>query len=147
MFDFVRFLVGDYMSSPAVAVTPSTSLAELERILVKGGFNAAPVADEAGRLLGLVTQYDILRAFAFTQAEMVPRYRRIMAGDVGSVMNSEPITISPGLPLTRVLQLMLETHARGFPVVDEGRVVGMLTRQDVMRALVAATSGKGSPGS
>jgi CBS domain-containing protein len=61
-------------------------------------------------------------------------------------MNSEPITVSPGLPLTRVLQLMLETHARGFPVVDEGRVVGMLTRQDVMRALVAATRDKGAPG-
>jgi CBS domain-containing protein len=143
MFKFVNYLVADFMTAPAVTVTRDATLADVQRVLERMGINGCPVADDGGTLLGLVTGFDILKAFRFEPGAMVPHYDHIMATAVTEVMSEPVATVSSDLPLTRVLQDMLKLGNTGFPVVDGGRLVGMITRQDLMRGLRQAVSPAG----
>lgn len=135
MFEFVGKKVADAMSAPAVSVREHTTLVEVDALLDQHGFNGCPVVDGAGRLLGLVTGLDVLRAFRITPEALVPPYHRIMGSPVVEHMRTAPITMTPETPLTRVLQRMLDLGNTGFPVVEEGRLVGVVTRRDVLRVL------------
>ena len=91
-------------------------------------------------MLGIVTKFDFLRAFAFTTGQMVPHYDELMKRPVAEVMTEAVVHVEPTAPLTRVLQLMVSLKARSFPVVGaERHLVGIISREDVMRALRDAT--------
>jgi CBS domain-containing protein len=76
---------------------------------------------------------------------MVPHYDELMGRRVLDVMTEAVVHVEPATPLTRVLQLMVNLKARSFPVVtDRGELVGMISREDIMRALRAATQAPGS---
>jgi CBS domain-containing protein len=102
-------------------------------------FNCLPVV-ESGKLVGVLTKLDFLKAFGFPVDHPMPHYREAMAREVATVMTTEPTTFEPEAPLTRVLQKMITTRYKAFPVVDDGRLVGMISRGDVVRALREATS-------
>ncbi|MBK5944327.1 MAG: CBS domain-containing protein [Halorhodospira halophila] len=144
MYDFLSYRVSDYMTTAPKTVGHETPLRELQRLFDAHDFNGVPVVDEQQRLLGLATKLDLLKAFTFTPDAMVPRYDAIMERPVHEVMTREPITVPPDLPLTRVLQRMVDMRTKGFPVVDdEGRVVGVIAREDLLGALRDATSSTG----
>jgi CBS domain-containing protein len=91
-------------------------------------------------VLGLVTKFDFLKAFAFTTSQVVPHYDELMARTVGEVMTEAVVHVEPTAPLTRVLQLMVNMKARSLPVLDrDRRLVGMISREDIMRALRDST--------
>jgi CBS domain-containing protein len=139
MYRFLQCTVSQYMTPQVACVTRQVTLHELEELFAKHDFNAFPVVEEE-RLLGLVTKLDFLKAFAFTTFQMIPRYEDLMRRHVADVMTEAVVHVQPSSPLTRVLQLMVELKARSFPVVDSGgRLVGMLSREDIMRALAEAT--------
>lgn len=140
MFEFVNYRVNDFMTPEPVALGRDDTLEEAQQILERLGINGCPVVAVDGRLLGLVTGFDILKAFRFEPGALVPQYDRIMALSVSEVMSDAVTTVSPDLPLTRVLQTMLELGNTGFPVVENGRLVGMITRRDLMRGLQQAMS-------
>jgi CBS domain-containing protein len=103
-------------------------------------FNSFPVLED-GKMVGMVTKLDFLRAFAFTSAQVVPHYDELMQRCVADVMTEAVVHVVPATPLTRVLQLMVSLKSRSFPVVGEdGRLAGMVSREDVMRALREATA-------
>ena len=107
--------------------------------LFEHDFNSFPVL-ENGKMLGIVTKLDFLRAFAFTSGQLVPHYDELMKRSVADVMTEAVVQVEPATPLTRVLQLMVTLKARSFPVVGaDGRLVGIVSREDVMRALREAT--------
>ena len=144
MYDVLSYRVSDYMTTAPKTVGHETPLRELQRLFDAHDFNGVPVVDEQQRLLGLATKLDLLKAFTFTPDAMVPRYDAIMERPVHEVMTREPITVPPDLPLTRVLQRMVDMRTKGFPVVDdEGRVVGVIAREDLLGALRDATSSTG----
>jgi CBS domain-containing protein len=92
-------------------------------------------------MLGIVTKLDFLRAFVFTRGRMVPHYDELMRRPVVDVMTEAVVHVEPVTPLTRVLQLMVDLKVRSFPVLGAGgRLVGMISREDVMRALREATT-------
>jgi CBS domain-containing protein len=91
-------------------------------------------------MVGLVTKFDFLKAFAFTTSQLVPHYDELMQRTVGEVMTTDVISVDPDMRLTRVLELMLSRKARSFPVVSGATVVGVISREDIMRALKQATS-------
>ena len=104
-------------------------------------FDALPVVED-GKLLGIVTKFDFLRAFAFTTGQLVPSYDELMKRTVGDVMTEGVVHVEPATPLTRVLQLMVSLKFRSFPVLGPDRkLLGMISRGDVMRALKQATQG------
>ena len=123
------------MSRSVRTVTRDLELRELQALFAKHDFNAFPVV-EGNRVVGLVTKFDLLKTFVFTTKQMVPEYEELMARTVGEVMTEAVVHVEPKAPLTRVLQLMVDLRARSFPVMDEdGALAGMLSREDIMRAL------------
>jgi CBS domain-containing protein len=142
MYEFLDFRAADVMSEP-VTVAPDASLADVERILEERGFNGLPVVDETGALVGFVTSLDLLEAFAFTPDAILPPYEQIMERPVSTVMVATPEVVQPRSPLTRVVEKMVRTRNKSFPVVDaDGHLVGIVAREDVMGALRRARAGE-----
>lgn len=141
MYEFLDYLVSDVMSKPTTIGSGAT-LAEVERILEQTGYNGLPVV-QAGELVGFVTSLDLLDAFRFTPDAILPPYDEIMRRPVSSVMVREPAIVQPTTRLTRVLEKMIATRNKSYPVVDPhgDRLVGVVAREDVMKALRRAAAG------
>jgi CBS domain-containing protein len=92
-------------------------------------------------MVGIVTKFDFLKAFAFTTGQIVPHYDDLMKRPVAEIMTEAVVHVEPTTPLTRVLEMMVNLKTRSFPVIGPGReLLGMISREDVMRALREATS-------
>jgi CBS domain-containing protein len=141
MFEFVSLRVHQYMSAPPVTVAPHMPLAEVEQLIEIHGINGCPVVDSDGRLLGMVTGFDLIKVCEIGPEALVPHYDDIMQRPVHGVMSPVPQTVDSDLPLTRVLQRMIDGRITGFAVVDSDRLVGMITRRDVLRALRESSPG------
>jgi CBS domain-containing protein len=119
-------------------VTRTLSLRQLGDMIRRDDFNTYPVVED-GQVIGIVTKFDVLKCFAFTPSQMVPRYSDLMNRTVGDVMVSDFIYVRPDTRLTRVLQLMVEHRIRSIPVIDiNSRLAGIIAREDVLKALAAA---------
>jgi CBS domain-containing protein len=133
-YGFLAYRVHDVMSQP-VTVPDHLSLREVEEVFEEHGFNALPVVDDAGKLVGLTTSLDLLRAFSFSLDTVIPPYAEAMRRPVRDVMTPVVSSVGPDTPLTRVLERLVDSGKKSFPVVDQGRLVGMVAREDIMRAL------------
>ena len=111
-------LVENVMSTEVVVVRADLSLTDLVDHFNTGRHSAYPVVDEEQRLVGIVTQRDVISAAARTSA--------------GDVAEGEVVVASPDEPVATALQRMLEEGVDHLPVVKDGRVVGMCTRTDVL---------------
>lgn len=139
MYRFLEYTAGQYMTHPVKTVTRRTTMRELAVLFDRHDFNAFPVVEE-GKMVGLVTKFDFLKTFAFTTGQLLPHYDELMNRPIGEVMTEAVVHVEPAAPLTRVLQLMVHLKARSFPVVASDRhVVGIIAREDIMRALKDAT--------
>jgi CBS domain-containing protein len=132
------------MSSPAVAVSPETPLRELARLLAERGISGVPVVQD-GTVVGVVSEADIV---AKEQATGVPkrashplaRRRRAVdarlrkATTVGEVMTTPAITIAAWRPASAAAALMVEHGVKRLPVVRNDRLIGIVTRSDLVRA-------------
>ena len=134
-YGFLGLKVADAMTREVVTIAPGTELQEIEAIFERHSFNGVPVIDDADRLLGVVTKLDLLRAFAFSERTIVPHYEELSHLTAERVMSRDPCTVAPELPLTRVLEELVRTRYKSFPVVEHGRLVGMVSREDVLAAL------------
>jgi len=145
MYRFVEYTTGQYMTQEVITVARSTTLRELEQLFERHDFNAFPMV-EAGTMLGLVTKRDFLKAFIFTTGQIVPHYDELMQKVVSDVMTEAVVHLDATTPLTRALQMMVDLKARSFPVIGPDRqLAGMISREDVMRALRDATGAERSP--
>jgi CBS domain-containing protein len=120
----------DAMSTPAVFVRPQLPVEVAAAVLVAHGFSAAPVVDDDGHLVGIVTEADLLRG------PIVPA--QADRAEVRSVMHPDPITADPDDDLADVVATMLDAGIRSVPVVHEGRVVGVVSQRDVLRTVARA---------
>lgn len=146
MFEFLQYRVEDVMTPDPVTVTPDSRLRELESLFESHDFNGVPVVDAEGRLLGMLTQYDLLKAFGLSTRSIVPHYDEIMEQTAGMVMTTDPASVAPDLPLSRLLQQLLERRNKSFPVTRDGKLLGIVAREDVLKALRRATQrGEMSP--
>ena len=135
MHQFLEQTVADHMTRTVKTVTRGLTIRELGDMFERDDFNTYPVEDD-GQIVGLVTKFDLLKCFAFTPNQMVPRYDDLMQRTVADVMTSEFIYVRSDTKLTRVLQLMVEHRFRSVPVIDiDNRLEGMISREDVMSAL------------
>ncbi len=146
MYEFIYYRVADVMTPNPVVIQPHTPLSEVEDIFEQHDFNGLPVVDAAGTLVGVLTKLDFLKAFLFTPDSVTPRYEEIIRHSADTVMTRDPLTVDPETPLTRVLQDMVTTRHKSFPVVVAQRLVGVVAREDVGRALRRAAAGQRPPG-
>ena len=139
MYRFLEGTADQYMTRAVTTVTRQTTMRELEALFEKDDFNSIPVVEDS-KMLGIVTKFDFLRAFAFTTGQMVPHYDELMRRPIAEIMTEAVVHVEPAAPLTRVLQLMVSLKSRSFPVIGPDRqLVGMISREDLMRALKEAT--------
>jgi len=147
MYEFLEYQTHDVMTTDPVTIGPDASLAELEMLFEKNGFNGVPVLSSDGEVLGIVTKLDLLRAFEFNDEHMFPPYDEIMGQPVTTVMSREVRSVCPRTALTRVLGKLVDTGYKSFPVLDGDRLVGMIAREDVMKGLRrAALASRPPPG-
>jgi CBS domain-containing protein len=137
LYRFLQQTVGDYMTRRVKTVKRQTSVRELNEMFESDDFNTYPVEEET-QVVGLVTKFDLLKCFAFTPSQMVPRYDDLMNRTVADIMTSAFLYVSADTRLTRVLQLMVEHRIRSVPAIDkDNRLVGIIAREDIIRALAA----------
>ena len=125
----------DVMTKLALTVSRQLSLRELEHLFETYDFNGFPVVEDH-RLIGIVTKFDFLKNFVFTPSTVFPHYDALMKRTVEEIMVKKVCTVHSTTPLTRVLQLMVESRDKSLPVIDEkNRLVGVISRGDIVRAL------------
>ena len=131
----------DVMSHPVVTARPDQPVKEIAALLTKRGFTSAPVIDDDGHLVGMVTEADVLR----DRIPVDPRTRiwrdhdvepQHPAQTVAEVMSTPAVAITPGTDCAAIARMMLDDHVRTVPVVDgEHGVVGIVTRRDLLRTI------------
>lgn len=120
-------LVRSQMSSPPITVRADTSFQQALALMQEHGIRRVPVVDEAGHLIGIVAQRDLLiAALRYLQSRV----------EVSEVMATKVVTVSPDAPITRVATLMLENKIGGMPVVEDDKVIGVITESDIFRCFV-----------
>ena len=134
MRGFIGLTANDAMTRPVTVLSPEATVGELEDLIERYDYNSFPVV-ENDSLVGIVTKFDFLRNFIFTPRSVLPHYEELMQRRVGEIMRRQVATVDPEMPLTRVLQMMVDMTIKSFPVVSDGRVVGIISREDIIRAL------------
>lgn len=120
-------LVRNRMTRNPVTATPEEPLSSAREKMLRGRFRRLPVLD-GGHLVGILTDRDLLRAGAKPQATAV-----------GDAMTRTPITVSPRATVELAARLMLQHRISGLPVIEETRLVGVITTTDVMDAFLEVT--------
>lgn len=116
-----RVTAGDIMTAPVVTVRADTSTQQVADTLTRHRISAAPVVNESGALLGLVSEYDLLAK----------------TGEVaGDLMTTAVISVSTDCAVDDIRHLLIDRRIRRVPVLQEGRLVGIVSRRDVI-AIVA----------
>jgi acetoin utilization protein AcuB len=129
-------LVSDYMSENPITIEPEEPLMRALEIIRLRGVRRLPVA-VGGMLVGLITEGDIKRAEPSTLTDSQEEFASVMEGTpISRIMISNPVTTTADTPLMEAAEIMLNTKYGALPVVAAGRVVGILTDNDLTRALV-----------
>jgi CBS-domain-containing membrane protein len=129
------------MTRTVKTVMRDTTMRELQKMFDEDGFNYYPVR-EGEDIVGVVSNFDFLKCFAFNPGRMVPAYDDLLSRTVADVMTPEFIYVDPATKLTRVLQLMVDHRMKSVPVLDaQHRLAGIIAREDIMRALTDTAHG------
>lgn len=131
--------VRDAMSAPAITVTEQTTVRSALKLLDENRVTSLPVLDESGRVVGIVSEADLVREAIMRdpRRQLIPAEVTDLAPAqrVGDVMTCHPVTVSEGDDLADAVDLLTTTTVKSLPVLREGRVVGMLSRRDVVHLL------------
>ncbi|WP_051295795.1 CBS domain-containing protein [Eisenibacter elegans] len=121
--------VGYHMATKLIMFHPEQPIYEVMKSLLKHKISGAPVINSAHELVGVISEKDCLRVVTDSV------YHNLPAGRVQDYMTQDNILIlSPQTSIIEAAQLFLRTHVRRFPVVDKGKVVGVISRSDILRA-------------
>ena len=141
MHRFLEATAGQFMTRTVKTVVRDTTMRELQKMFDEDGFNYYPVR-EGEDIVGVVSNFDFLKCFAFNPGRMVPAYDDLLSRTVADVMTPEFIYVDPATKLTRVLQLMVDHRMKSVPVLDaQHRLAGIIAREDIMRALTDTAHG------
>lgn len=141
----------DLMTPDVVSVPPETAVVAVARLLAERGISAVPVLDKAGAVLGIVTEADLIRRLAGAEDEpegwfrnlfadpaaQADRYARTHGARAAEVMTSEVVSVPESTTASHIAHLMEERGIRRVLVVKDGRLRGIVSRADLLRALVS----------
>jgi CBS domain-containing protein len=114
------------MTTPVRAVAPATPVLEIARMLAAGGFGGVPIVDDAERVVGFVSEGDLMAALLAGRT----------TGGAADIMSAPAITVDEFEPVEAVMRLLRERRIHHLPVVRDERLVGIVTPSDVIRFLV-----------
>ena len=142
----------DAMTQPVISISSQDSILEAVRLMLQHKISGLPAFDEAGNLAGIVTEGDFLRRtetdtlrrrprwieFFVGAGKLAEEYVHASARKVGEVMTTEVHTVSEDTPLDEVVGIMEQHRIRRVPVTRGKEVVGIVTRSNLLRALINA---------
>lgn len=119
----------DYMSDKLITFTPDTEVMTAINQLVKQRLSGAPVVDANGTIVGVLSEKDCLKVGVAASYEGVP------AGLVGEYMVTNAVTVDVNTSLLEVASMFIGSPFKRYPVTSGGRLVGQISRSDVLRAI------------
>jgi len=117
------------MATKLMTLTPETDIDQAIRLLLDNRLSGAPVVDGEGKLVGVLSKKDCLKV-AFSAS-----YHKDWGGPVSDYMSRDVQTINADRGIVEVAEIFLKGPYRRFPVLENGRLVGQISRHDVLRAL------------
>ncbi len=151
MLDEAVFTAGDLMTRDVAVVHPETSLLQAVRLMAQRHISGMPVVDDDGTIVGMLTEGDLLRwhdSYTERQArwldmladghDLAPAFLegiREQNRKVKSVMASGAMTVTEDTPAREIARLLYERNIKRVPVLRDGRLVGLVARSDLVRAL------------
>ena len=122
-------LIKDHMSTKLVTLDPDMDILRAVNTLITNVIAGAPVVDGNRRLVGILTERDCMRV------AMQAEYHGMPGGPVRRYMTKDPQFVSPDESILHVAQLFIDGKYHRYPVVKNDRLVGMISRRDVMHAM------------
>lgn len=143
---------GEIMTRKVFSVTEETDIKTLAKIFVERNVNALPVVDASGHLVGMVSQTDLVEQdkplhiptvislfdwviYLESPKNFAEEVRKVTARTVGEICERDVITCSVDTPVSTVASLMIDNKAHLVPVIDGGRMVGVVARLDIIRSM------------
>lgn len=126
-------LVKDYMNHNPHAINENTPIREVVHCLVTAGIIGAPVIDDANQVVGFVSEQDCIKEMlndVFFCEESI---------SVKNVMNRNVLSVAPEASVFEVAENMTKSAPKNYPVVQNGRLVGLISRSQILRALLEAS--------
>lgn len=146
----------DIMATDLITLTPDMEFTEAVRTLLDRHYNGAPVVNDKGQLIGILCRSDLvaqqkkmpvptvltlLDSFVRLPPtkQLEKQARKIAALTVGEAMTNDPVTVGPDTSISTIAALMVDSHLHTLPVVEEGRLIGIIGKEDVLRTLLSKT--------
>lgn len=143
----------DVMTRKVIAVKPGTSVKEIAKVLYKKKISGVPVVDEENNLLGIVSETDlILKAsgphlpahiqilggiiYLETPHTMEEELKKVLAFTAGNLMTGDVITVGPEDEVKKLADIMVKENVNRIPVVENKKLVGIVTRHDLLKAMM-----------
>jgi CBS domain-containing protein len=140
----------DIMTHPVITIKPETTVREAAELMIGHRISGLPVVNAAGNVVGIVTEGDLLRRaetgterrrarwleFLIAPGRLASEYAHANGRRVGEVMTDTVLSVGPGDSVTDVIDLMERRRIKRVPVIDRGRLVGIVSRANLVRALV-----------
>jgi CBS domain-containing protein len=150
----------DVMTQYVISIGPDDTIARAIRLLLQERISGLPVIDPSGRLVGMVTEGDLLRRAETGTERQRPRWLEFFAGlgrvadeyvhahgrRISEIMTTDPVTVTEETPLEKVVTLMERRRVKRLPVVRGDKVVGIISRANLLHAL-ASVAGETKPAS
>jgi len=144
---------GDIMTKKVIVVHPETEIVQAARLLLEHHINGLPVVDQEGRLEGMICQDDLitqqkkipLPSYFILLDSLIPlssqkdiekALKKMATVTVAEAMSSDPITVGPETDLEEIATLMVKHNIHTVPVLDQGRLVGIIGKEDILKTLM-----------
>ena len=121
--------VKDFMKRDLVTFTPETNVSAAIRVLLKHKISGAPVIDDSGWIVGMLSEYDCLKP------NLISSYHSDMGILVKDYMSTDVTTIKAHLSLTEAAQIFIDKGLRRLPVVENKKLIGQISRRDILEAI------------
>lgn len=118
----------DIMTRPVLSARKNASARDIALQLISGLFSGMPVTDESGRVIGMVTEFDLLGNICEGK-----ELAKLTAEDI---MIRDAITVDVNTPVKEIMNIMLDKNIIRLPITEEGRLVGIVARCDILRAYI-----------
>ena len=118
----------DIMNRPVVAAVKSTSVRDVAIQMLMGGYSGMPITDREGRVVGIVSELDLIRAL---RAD-----RSLDTTTAEQIMTREVCTVDVSTPVEEVMEILDTRKFVRVPVTEDGRLVGVVSRPDILRAFI-----------
>ena len=122
-------LVKDHMATEVVTLHPEMEILRAVHVLINCDISGALVLDQHGRLIGVLTERDCMKV------ALHAGYHGEPGGLVQDYMSADPVSVSPDDTILELAERFINARFRRYPVLDGGRLVGVISRRDVMRAM------------